>query len=75
LGRLGKQSRFSRWLALVGPTDGFELIGEAREDQAIILIAIKINRDRAGRYIVASTYTIDRNKLQRRVRKRFLKPF
>jgi hypothetical protein len=35
--------------------------------------AIKIRPDYVGRYIVASTYLIDRNKLERRVRKRFLK--
>jgi len=56
-----------------GQSDGFELIGEAHQDQAIVLVAIKINPDHAGRYIVASTYLIDQNKLERRVRKRFLK--
>jgi hypothetical protein len=57
-----------------GQSDGFELIGEAHQDQALVLVAINISRDQAGRYIVASTYLIDRNKLERRVRKRFLKP-
>jgi hypothetical protein len=57
-----------------GQTDGFELVGEAHQDQAIILVAIKVRPDAAGRYIVASTYLIDRNKLERRIRKGFLKP-
>jgi len=58
-----------------GQTDGFELIGEVLQDRAIVLIAIKINRDRTGRYIVASTYLIDRDKVERRLRKRLLKRF
>ncbi len=57
-----------------GQADGFELIGEAHQDQAIVLVAIKVRPDRSGRYIVASTYLIDRNKLERRVREGFLKP-
>lgn len=57
-----------------GQADGFELIGEAHQDQAIVLVAIKLRPDAAGRYIVASTYVIDRNKLERRIRKGFLKP-
>ena len=52
--------------------DGFELIGEALAAGAVILVAIKLRRDRHGRYVVASTYTIDRNKLARRLRKGFL---
>ena len=54
-------------------TDGFELIGEAPRDHAIVLVAIKMRQDKAGRYAVVSTYVIDRNKLERRVRKGFLK--
>lgn len=54
--------------------DGFELIGEVPQEGAIILVAIKLRTDRAGRYIVASTYPIDRNKLERRLRKGFIKP-
>jgi hypothetical protein len=57
-----------------GQNDGFELIGEIPHEQAIILVAIKLRVDRAGRYIVASTYPIDRNKLERRLRKGFIKP-
>lgn len=52
--------------------DGFELIGEARAEGAVVLVAIKLRPDRRGRYVVASTYTIDRNKLARRLRKGFL---
>lgn len=55
-------------------TDGFELIGEIAGEQAIILVAIKLRMDKVGRYIVASTYPIDRNKLERRLRKGFVKP-
>jgi hypothetical protein len=57
-----------------GQADGFELIGEVPQEGAIILVAIKMRVDRAGRYIVASTYPIDRNKLERRLRKGFIKP-
>lgn len=57
-----------------GQADGFELIGEVPQEGAIILVAIKLRVDRAGRYIVASTYPIDRNKLERRLRKGFIKP-
>lgn len=57
-----------------GQNDGFELIGEIPQEQAIILVAIKLRLDKAGRYIVASTYPIDRNKLERRLRKGFIKP-
>lgn len=37
-------------------------------------MAIKARPDAAGRYIVASTYVIDGAKLERRIRKGFLKP-
>jgi hypothetical protein len=57
-----------------GQIDGFELIGEIPSEQAIILVAIKLRLDKAGRYIVASTYPIDSNKLERRLRKGFIKP-
>ena len=57
-----------------GQNDGFELIGEIPQEQAIILVAIKLRLDGAGRYIVASTYLIDQNKLERRLRKGFIKP-
>ena len=54
--------------------DGFELIGEIPHEKAIILVAIKLRVDHAGRYIIASTYPIDRNKLDRRLRKGFVTP-
>lgn len=57
-----------------GQAHGFELIGEVPQESAIILVAIELRVDRAGRYIVASTYPIDRNKLERRLRKGFIKP-
>lgn len=53
-------------------SDGFELIGTIRQESAIILVAIKLRPDGAGRYIVASTYSIDRSKLERRLRKGFI---
>ena len=52
--------------------DGFELVGEARAEDAVVLVAIKVRPDARGRYIVASTYVIDRGTLDRRLRKRFL---
>lgn len=55
-----------------GQIDGFELIGEIPHEQAIILVAIKFRTDKAGRHIVASTYPIDENKLDRRLRKGFV---
>ena len=60
-----------------GPSqpDGFELVGQANYGWHIVLVAIKLRPDAQGRYIVASTYLIDRDKLERRVRKGFLKPF
>ena len=57
-----------------GQATGFELIGEIAEAQTIILVAIKLRLDAAGRYAVASTYPIDRNKLERRLRKGYIAP-
>ena len=57
-----------------GQTDGFELISEVPHEKAIILVAIKLRVDHVGRYIVVSTYPIDRNKLERRLRKGFIEP-
>ena len=54
--------------------DGFELIGDIAQDNVISLVAIKLQRDHSGRYIVANTYLIDRNTLDRRLRKGFAKP-
>lgn len=54
--------------------DGFELIGRIPHEQAIVLVAIKLRPDKAGRYIVATAYPIDGNKLERRLRKGFVKP-
>lgn len=57
-----------------GPSqaDGFELIGEAVAEGALILVAIKVRPDRRGRYFVASTYPIARATLENRLRKGFL---
>lgn len=49
--------------------DGFELVGEARSDRAIVLVAVKVQRDEQGRYIVASTYRISRRTLLGRLDK------
>lgn len=55
--------------------DGFELIGGDHDDGMNVLVAIKIRLDAKGRYNVASTYLIDRDKLARRLRKNFVKPW
>ncbi len=55
-----------------GQADGFELIGEAVQEGALILVAIKVRPDKQGRYFVASTYPIARATLDRRLRKGFL---
>jgi hypothetical protein len=52
--------------------DGFELIGEARQERSIILVAIKLERDREGRYIVASTYRLTRRALESRLLRGFV---
>nr|WP_255701491.1 PBECR2 nuclease fold domain-containing protein [Afifella sp. H1R] len=51
---------------------GFELIGEVEDNSLIVLIAIRLQRDGDGRYLVRSFYPIDRNKLDRRLRKGFV---
>ncbi len=53
--------------------DGLELIGEAVEDGALVLVAVELRPDRRGRYYVASTYRIERGTLDRRLRKGFAK--
>lgn len=53
--------------------DGFELVSEIQQGKAIVLVAIKLQPDASGQYGVASTYSIDRDKFQRRIRKGFLK--
>lgn len=53
-------------------TDGFELIREIRQANLILLVAIRIRRSSDGAYQVSSTYPIDRNKLERRLRKKFI---
>jgi hypothetical protein len=54
-------------------TDGFELIGDVSEGNAIILVAIKLRPDKNGYYEIASTYRIDKQTIGRRIRKGFLK--
>lgn len=51
---------------------GIELIYEHVEEKVIILVAVHLEANEDGSYIVKSTYPIDRNKLERRVRKKFI---
>jgi len=74
LGHIGRIVRTPDYVGQgPGQSDGFGLVGAADDGRAIVLVAIKLRRDVQGRYVVASTYLIDRNKLERRVRKGFLK--
>lgn len=52
--------------------DGFEMVAEIPNENAIILVAIKLLADANGNYRIASTYLISRNSLERRLRKKFL---
>lgn len=52
--------------------DGFELIKEIDDQGLIVLVAVKITRSSSGIYIASSTYLIDKNTIDRRVRKGFL---
>ncbi|WP_147412768.1 hypothetical protein [Rhizobium sp. AG855] len=49
--------------------DGLELIREVRQLDLILLVALLIRPTRQGVYMVKSTYPIDRNKLENRLRK------
>ncbi|MDQ0457967.1 hypothetical protein [Rhizobium paknamense] len=51
---------------------GVELIYEHVIDKVIILVAIHLEKTEHGLYIVKSTYPISKDKLERRVRKKFL---
>lgn len=51
---------------------GFELVREIQSAGVIVLVAVTLRPTNSGIYHVMSTYPIDRNKLERRVRKRFL---
>jgi hypothetical protein len=47
--------------------DGFELIGEVKSPTSLVLIALKIEPDEKGRYIVSSAYRIDQKRLDTRI--------
>lgn len=49
--------------------DGFELIGEIKSAKSLVLIALKIEPDAKGRYIVSSAYRIDQRRLDTRIDK------
>ncbi|WP_156382008.1 MULTISPECIES: hypothetical protein [unclassified Aureimonas] len=51
---------------------GVELIYEHVMDKVIILVAVHLELTPAGTYIVKSTYPIARDKLERRIRKKFI---
>jgi hypothetical protein len=51
---------------------GVELIYEHVVDKVIILVAVHLEQTKDGNYIVKSTYPIARDKLERRIRKKFI---
>ncbi|MCM2294421.1 hypothetical protein NAC44_19015 [Allorhizobium sp. BGMRC 0089] len=51
---------------------GVELIYEHVVDRVIILVAVHLEQTPEGFYIVKSTYPISKDKLERRIRKKFL---
>ncbi|YBV93986.1 hypothetical protein M1D80_04875 (plasmid) [Phyllobacteriaceae bacterium JZ32] len=51
---------------------GIELIYEHAVDKVIILVAVHLVQTADGNYIVKSTYPIARDKLERRIRKKFI---
>lgn len=53
--------------------DGFELIYEAATEDYIMLVALKLEQREDGTFAVSSAYPINRDKLERRVRKGFVK--
>lgn len=52
---------------------GFELIYEHKTESVIVLVAVHLEPKKDGTYIVKSAYPINRDKLERRVRKKFVK--
>ena len=52
---------------------GIELIGRIAAAEAMVLVAINLERDEAGRYHVLSFYTVKREKIEGRRQKGFLK--
>ena len=52
--------------------NGFEIVREIKEEGLILLVALLLKPTNRGVYQVTSTYPIDANKLDRRVRKNFL---
>lgn len=49
--------------------DGIELVREIRQAGLIVLVAVFIKPSNSGVYGVTTTYPIDRNKLEARLRK------
>jgi hypothetical protein len=57
-----------------GQRKSFEVIYESPDDGLTILIAIQIRVDNRGRYQLSSVYPVDSSKVERRVRRGFVKP-
>lgn len=51
---------------------GIELIYEHIADKVIVLVAVHLEPREDGTYIVKSAYPINRDKLERRIRKKFI---
>lgn len=54
--------------------EGFEMIKELPHESLIVLMAVNVRPTNRGIYIVRSVYPIDRNKLERRIRLKFVVP-
>jgi hypothetical protein len=54
--------------------DGFALIRRVNLGKDILLVALKIEPDEQGRYIVSSTYKVTLHDIENRVRKGYAKP-
>jgi hypothetical protein len=52
--------------------DGIELIGRSNQAKNFVLVAVKLRPDRRGNYVIASTYLVDKHKIERRLRKGYL---
>jgi hypothetical protein len=54
--------------------DGFELVGVVNQGKSLVLIALKMEPDEDGRYIVASAYSIKQSRLDASVAKGYCFP-
>ncbi len=54
--------------------DGFALIRRVNLGKDILLVALKIEPDEQGRYIVSSTYKVTPYDIENRIRKGYVKP-